>query len=176
MEKSILGITLICTKIVKYVLYFCDVAIAVGIFLTSAFGYRIIEILESENIVIPDNGAISFPFILYACINAFIILVCVTVSLGKFQKIIENLKKEEYFSKQNSDYCKDILFAIAILTACQISARLLFNYMQVTDVSAIFDLSLGDYLVNIVFALVAFCAALLFDKGRLLQEDSESII
>ncbi|MDO4719047.1 MAG: DUF2975 domain-containing protein [Peptostreptococcaceae bacterium] len=176
MEKSILGITLICTKIIRYVLYFCDVVIAVGIVLTSVFRYRIIEMLESENIVISDNGAISFPLIVYACINAFIILVCVTVSLGKFQKIIENLKKEEYFSKQNSDYCKDILSTIAILTTCQISARLLFNYMQITDVSAIFDLSLGDYLVNIVFALIAFCAALLFNKGRLLQEDSESII
>ena len=40
----------------------------------------------------------------------------------------------------------------------------------------IYDLSVKDYLLNMFFGLTAFISTILFKNGKILKDDSESII
>lgn len=176
MEKNIIKITILFVSAIKYFLYFCSVMICIGTFFTIVFKDRIISMLELEEIGIIMNKATAFPFIAWTCLNALAILICTIICIKKFQRILINFQNEEYFSKDNSKYSREILIAIIILTVCQISAHIGFNYMQVTDVSAIYNLSAKDYFFNIILGIIAFVAMILFQNGKILKDDSESII
>lgn len=176
MEKNIIKITILFVSAIKYFLYFCSVMICIGTFFTIVFKDRIIIMLELEEIGISMNKATAFPFIAWTCLNALAILICTIICIKKFQRILINFQNKEYFSKDNSKYSREILIAIIILTVFQISAHIGFNYMQVTDVSAIYNLSAKDYFFNIILGIIAFVAMILFQNGKILKDDSESII
>lgn len=104
------------------------------------------------------------------------IFIVAGFSLDKFEKILVNLEKKDYFSDLNSKYTKNILIAILISTICQIISKLVFNYFKVDNVSGVFNLTIKDYLTNIIFMVVAFSSMIISDTGKSLKEDSESII
>jgi hypothetical protein len=176
MEKNILKISIIFATVIKYLLYFCSAMMCIGIFLIIAFKDRVMSMLELEDIGRVVDKATAFPFVVWTCFNTLAILICIIVSVTKFQKILMNFQKKEYFSNNNSKYSIEILIAIIILTICQILAQISFNYMHVTDVSVIYDLSVKDYLFNIVLVVIAFISTILFKNGKILKDDSESII
>lgn len=176
MEKNILKIIILFVSGIKYCLYFCSVMICIGTFFTIVFKDRVISILELEDIGVLMNKVTAFPFIIWTCLNALAILICTIISIIKFQNILINFQNKEYFSKDNSKYSREILIAIIILTVCQISAHIVFNYMRVTDVSEIYNLSAKDYFFNIILGIIAFVAMILFQNGKILKDDSESII
>ena len=104
------------------------------------------------------------------------ITICIIISVTSFQKILKNFRDKEYFSKDNSKYAKEILISIIILILCKFLAQVSFNYLHITDVSMIYDLSVKDYLFNIFFGIIAFISIILFKNGKKLKDDSESII
>ena len=104
------------------------------------------------------------------------IFVVVGFSLDKFEKILVNLENKDYFSDLNSKYSKNILIAILILTTCQIISKLVFNYLKVDNISSVFNLTIKDYLTNIILIVIAFSSMMIFNSGKSLKEDSESII
>ena len=91
-------------------------------------------------------------------------------------ELLKNFRDKEYFSKDNSKYAKEILISIIILILCKFLAQVSFNYLHITDVSMIYDLSVKDYLFNIFFGIIAFISIILFKNGNKLKDDSESII
>ena len=104
------------------------------------------------------------------------IFIVAGFSLDKFEKILVNLEKKDYFSDLNSKYSRDILIALIILTICQIISMLVFNYLKVDNISSVFNLTIKDYLTNIILIVIAFSSMMIFNSGKSLKEDSESII
>ena len=104
------------------------------------------------------------------------IFIIAGFSLDEFEKILVNVEKKEYFSDLNSKYSKNILIAILILTIYQIISKLVFNYFKVDNISSVFNLTIKDYLTNIILMVIVFSSMIIFDTGKSLKEDSESII
>lgn len=89
---------------------------------------------------------------------------------------MENLSREQYFVDSNSKYCLKILITILVLTSCQLLSRILFINMKVYDVSYLFEFSLKDYFLNIIFLVISYSAHLMFKCGKTIKADLESII
>lgn len=173
MKSFIFRIAIILSKILRYISYLGASFTLLGSVLILIFKDDVIQVVESQQFNLQE---VSLPFIIYSCLSAVMIFVEVGFSLDKFEKILVNLEKKEYFSYLNSKYSKNILIAILILTICQIISKLVFNYFKVDNVSGVFNLTIKDYLMNIILMVIAFSSMIIFDTGKSLKEDSESII
>ena len=173
MKSFIFKIVIILSKILRYISYLGAGFTLLGSILTLIFKDDVIQVVESHQFNLQE---VSLPFIIYSCLSAVMIFIVAGFSLDKFEKILVNLEKKDYFSDLNSKYSKNILIAILILTICQIISKLVFNYFKVDNVSGVFNLTIKDYLTNIIFMVMAFSSMIIFDTGKSLKEDSESII
>ncbi|MDU4731727.1 DUF2975 domain-containing protein [Finegoldia magna] len=173
MKSFIFKIAIILSKILRYISYLGAGFTLLGSILTLIFKDDVIHLVESQQFNLQE---VSLSFIIYSCLSAVIIFIVAGFSLDKFEKILVNLEKKDYFSDLNSKYSKNILIAILILTTCQIISKLVFNYFKVDNVSGVFNLTIKDYLTNIIFMVIAFSSMLIFNSGKSLKEDSESII
>lgn len=173
MKSFIFKIAIILSKILRYISYLGAGFTLLGSILTLIFKDDVIHLVESQQFNLQE---VSLSFIIYSCLSAVMIFIVVGFSLNKFEKILVNLEKKEYFSDLNSKYSKNILIAILILTICQIISKLVFNYFKVDNISGVFNLTIKDYLTNIIFMVIAFSSMIIFDTGKSLKEDSESII
>ena len=173
MKSFIFKIAIILSKILRYISYLGAGFTLLGSILTLIFKDDVIHLVESQQFNLQE---VSLSFIIFSCLSAVMIFIVVGFSLNKFEKILVNLEKKEYFSDLNSKYSKNILIAILILTICQIISKLVFNYFKVDNISGVFNLTIKDYLTNIIFMVIAFSSMIIFDTGKSLKEDSESII
>ena len=173
MKSFIFKIAIILSKILRYISYLGAGFTLLGSVLTLIFKDDVIQVVESYQFNLQE---VSLPFIIYSCLSAVMIFIVAGFSLDKFEKILVNLEKKDYFSDLNSKYSKNILIAILILTICQIISKLVFNYFKVDNVSGVFNLTIKDYLMNIILIVIAFSSMIIFDTGKSLKEDSESII
>ena len=173
MKSFIFKIAIILSKVLRYISYLGAGFTLLGSVLTLIFKDDVIQVVESYQFNLQE---VSLPFITYSCLSALMIFIVAGFSLDKFEKILVNLEKKDYFSDLNSKYSKNILIAILILTICQIISKLVFNYFKVDNVSGVFNLTIKDYLMNIIFMVIAFSSMIIFDTGKSLKEDSESII
>ena len=173
MKSFIFKIAIILCKILRYISYLGAGFTLLGSILTLIFKDDVIHLVESQQFNLQE---VSLSFIIYSCLSAVMIFIAASFSLNKFEKILVNLEKKEYFSDLNSKYSKNILIAILILTICQIISKLVFNYFKVDNISGVFNLTIKDYLTNIIFMVIAFSSMIIFDTGKSLKEDSESII
>lgn len=173
MKSFIFKIAIILSKVLRYISYLGAGFTLLGSVLTLIFKDDVIQVVESYQFKLQE---VSLPFIIYSCLSALMIFIVAGFSLDKFEKILVNLEKKDYFSDLNSKYSKNILIAILILTTCQIISKLVFNYFKVDNVSGVFNLTIKDYLTNIFFMVIAFSSMIIFDTGKSLKEDSESII
>lgn len=173
MKSFIFKIAIILSKILRYISYLGAGFTLLGSILTLIFKDDVIHLVESQQFNLQE---VSLSFIIYSCLSVVMIFIVVGFSLDKFEKILVNLEKKEYFSDLNSKYSKNILIAILILTICQIISKLVFNYFKVENISGVFNLTIKDYLTNIIFMVIAFSSMIIFDTGKSLKEDSESII
>ena len=173
MKSFIFKIAIILSKVLRYISYLGAGFTLLGSVLTLIFKDDVIQVVESYQFNLQE---VSLPFIIYSCLSALMIFIVAGFSLDKFEKILVNLEKKDYFSDLNSKYSKNILIAILILTICQIISKLVFNYFKVDNVIGVFNLTIKDYLMNIIFMVIAFSSMIIFDTGKSLKEDSESII
>ena len=173
MKSFIFKIAIILSKVLRYISYLGAGFTLLGSVLILIFKDDVIQEVESYQFNLQE---VSLPFIIYSCLSALMIFIVAGFSLDKFEKILVNLEKKDYFSDLNSKYSKDILIAILILTICQIISKLVFNYFKVDNISGVFNLTIKGYLTNIIFMVIAFSSMIIFDTGKSLKEDSESII
>lgn len=173
MKSFIFKIAIILSKVLRYISYLGAGFTLLGSILTLIFKDDVIHLVESQEFNLQE---VSLPFIIYSCWSALMIFIVAGFSLDKFEKILVNLEKKDYFSDLNSKYSRDILIALIILTICQIISMIVFNYFKVDNVSSVFNLTIKDYLTNIIFMVIAFSSMMIFNSGKSLKEDSESII
>jgi len=173
MKSFIFKIAIILSKVLRYISYLGAAFTLLGGVLTLIFKDDVIQVVESQQFNLQE---VSLPFIIYSCLSALMIFIVAGFSLDKFEKILVNLEKKDYFSDLNSKHSKNILIALIILTIFQIISKLVFNYFKVDNISSIFNLTIKDYLTNIILMVIAFSAIMIFNTGKSLKEDSESII
>lgn len=82
----------------------------------------------------------------------------------------------KYFNFKNLEYLKKSFLFLLCLTIFQLSINLIFNYLNIDNVSGLFDLSIKNYFVNISFLILNYLLIIVFKKGEKIQKDNEEII
>ncbi|HEP5156411.1 TPA: hypothetical protein VCY55_001117, partial [Streptococcus pyogenes] len=101
MKSFIFKIAIILSKVVRYISYLGAGFTLLGSVLTLIFKDDVIQVVESNQFNLQE---VSLPFIIYSCLSALMIFIVAGFSLDKFEKILVNLEKKDYFSDLNSKY------------------------------------------------------------------------
>ena len=67
---------------------------------------------------------------------------------------------------KNLKYLKKSFLFLLGLTIFQLSINLIFNYLNIDNVSGLFDLSIKNYFVNISFLILNYLLIIVFKKGE----------
>ena len=120
----------------------------------------------------------DFPVFLicFSCITAMLIVICIAIIFKNISFVTLNLSKGEYFVKSNIDGCKSTTILLVMITVLEFASGCVFRYAQVTNVSAVFDVSIREYILNLLFIALSYSAYKVFMKGCYYQNDSESVI
>ena len=82
----------------------------------------------------------------------------------------------KYFNFKNLKYLKKSFLFLLGLTIFQLSINLIFNYLNIDNVSGLIDLSIKNYFVNISFLILNYLLIIIFKKGEHIQKENEEII
>ena len=85
-------------------------------------------------------------------------------------KLLINFQDEEYFCSENINLLSKVLLYQILFTGIQLLVNISLNFSKIADASSLFDLSLKDYLVNIVFIIINDIAIIMLKRGYKLQK------
>ena len=91
-------------------------------------------------------------------------------------KLLIIFQDEEYFCSENINLLSKVLLYQILFTGIQLLVNISLNFSKIADASSLFDLSLKDYLVNIVFIIINDIAIIMLKRGYKLQKDHDEII
>ena len=78
-------------------------------------------------------------------------------------KLLINFQDEEYFCSENINLLSKVLLYQILFTGIQLLVNISLKFSKIADASSLFDLSLKDYLVNIVFIIINDIAIIMLD-------------
>ncbi|WP_256866515.1 DUF2975 domain-containing protein [Streptococcus suis] len=92
------------------------------------------------------------------------------------KKLLINFQTGTIFSTENVFYTKIILGTLIIWTSIQFASAFFLSYLDLENVSDLYDFSLSDYFINGVLIIIALLAKMVLEKGVLLQAENDEII
>ena len=168
---KIIGYGLFLAQYVIWLLVFLLLIGVVGIFFGGQTSHGSF-ILDYGNFII--NIPIIFPLLVLFMTIAMCFIV---IKLFKIWSILLiDFSDGKYFNFKNLKYLKKSFLFLLGLTIFQLSINLIFNYLNIDNVSGLFDLSIKNYFVNISFLILNYLLIIVFKKGEKIQKDNEEII
>ena len=124
------------------------------------------------------NFIINIPIIFPLLVLFMTIAMCfIVIKLLKIWSILMiDFSDGKYFNFKNLKYLKKSFLFLLGLTIFQLSINQIFNYLNIDNVSGLFDLSIKNYFVNISFLILNYLLIIVFKKGEKIQKDNEEII
>ena len=132
-----------------------------GLF-TLDYGYQSIQVSVRIPIVVLIMAMVIF-YLLFRIMRAL-------------DKLLINFQDEEYFCSENINLLSKVLLYQILFTGIQLLVNISLNFSKIADASSLFDLSLKDYLVNIVFIIINDIAIIMLKRGYELQKDHDELI
>ena len=168
---KIIGYGLSLAQYVIWLLVFLLLIGVVGIFFGGQTSHGSF-ILDYGNFII--NIPIIFPLLVLFMTIAMCFIVIKLLKIWSILMI--DFSDGKYFNFKNLKYLKKSFLFLLGLTIFQLSINLIFNYLNIDNVSGLFDLSIKNYFVNISFLILNYLLIIVFKKGEKLQKDNEEII
>lgn len=161
-------------SLVRYVVWFVGLLLLVGVAGIFFGGQR------SHGKFIFDYGniIIKVPIIFPLLILFMTIAICfITIKLLKIWSILLlYFSNNIYFNTKNLKYIKNSFLFLLSLTIFQLLINLIINYLNTANVSGLFDFSIKNYLVNVLFLILNYLLIIIFKKGEHIQKENEEII
>ena len=168
---KIIGYGLSLAQYVIWLLVFLLLIGVVGIFFGGQTSHGSF-ILDYGNFII--NIPIIFPLLVLFMTIAMCFIVIKLLKIWSILMI--DFSDGKYFNFKNLKYLKKSFLFLLGLTIFQLSINLIFNYLNIDNVSGLFDLSIKNYFVNISFLILNYLLIIVFKKGEKIQKDNEEII
>lgn len=106
--------------------------------------------------------------------------IAISIIIIKLLKIWSSLLSDfsngKYFNTENLKYLKQSFLFLISSTFLQFLINLIINFLNIDNVSGLFDFSIKNYLVNILFLILNYLLIIVFKKGYHLQKENEEII
>ncbi len=119
---------------------------------------------------------VPLSIIVIILIISIVLVVCFIYLATILKKLIINFQKGTIFSTENVVYTKIILGTLIAWTSIQFASAFFLSYLDLKNVSDLYDFSLSDYFINGVLIIIALLAKMVLDKGVLLQAENDEII
>ena len=161
-------------SLVRYVVWFVGLQLLVGVAGIFFGGQR-----RHGNFIFDyGNIIIKVPIIFPLLILFMTIAICfITIKLLKIWSILLlYFSNNIYFNTKNLKYIKNSFLFLLSLTIFQLLINLIINYLNTTNVSGLFDFSIKNYLVNVLFLILNYLLIIIFKKGEHIQKENEEII
>lgn len=168
---KIIGYGLSLAQYVIWLLVFLLLIGVVGIFFGGQTSHGSF-ILDYGNFII--NIPIIFPLLVLFMTIAMCFIVIKLLKIWSI--LLIDFSDGKYFNFKNLKYLKKSFLFLLGLTIFQLSINLIFNYLNIDNVSGLFDLSIKNYFVNISFMILNYLFIIVFKKGEKIQKDNEEII
>lgn len=168
---KIIGYGLSLAQYVIWLLVFLLLIGVVGIFFGGQTSHGSF-ILDYGNFII--NIPIIFPLLVLFMTIAMCFIVIKLLKIWSI--LLIDFSDGKYFNFKNLKYLKKSFLFLLGLTIFQLSINLIFNYLNIDNVSGLFDLSMKNYFVNISFLILNYLLIIVFKKGEKIQKDNEEII
>lgn len=119
---------------------------------------------------------VPFPIIVIILIISILLVACFIYMATILKKLLINFQTGTIFSTENVFYTKIILGTLIVWTSIQFASAFFLSYLDLKNVSALYDFSLSDYFINGVLIIIALLAKMVLEKGVLLQAENDEII
>ncbi|CYU91077.1 membrane protein [Streptococcus suis] len=119
---------------------------------------------------------IPLPIIVIILIISILLVACFIYMATILKKLLINFQTGTIFSTENVFYTKIILGTLIVWTSIQFASAFFLSYLDLENVSALYDFSLSDYFINGVLIIIALLAKMVLEKGVLLQAENDEII
>ncbi|WP_105130668.1 DUF2975 domain-containing protein [Streptococcus suis] len=119
---------------------------------------------------------VPLPIIVIILIISILLVACFIYMATILKKLIINFQKGAIFSTENVVYTKIILGTLIVWTGIQFASAFFLSYLDLENVSDLYDFSLSDYFINGVLIIIALLAKMVLEKGVLLQAENDEII
>ncbi|MFI3086990.1 DUF2975 domain-containing protein [Streptococcus sp. 2022WUSS037] len=119
---------------------------------------------------------VPLSIIVIILIISIVLVVCFIYLATILKKLIINFQKGTIFSTENVVYTKIILGTLIAWTSIQFASAFFLSYLDLKNVSDLYDFSLSDYFINGVLIIIALLAKIVLEKGVLLQAENDEII
>lgn len=168
---KIIGFILSFTRYLIFLLIFLLLIGVVGVL----FGGQ-----RSQGNFIFDYGdsIVKTPIIYPLLVLFMAIAICFVVVklLEIWSRLLLEFCNDTYFNANNLKYIKHSFLFLISLTLLQFFINLIINFLNVDNVSGLFDFSIKNYLFNILFLMLNYLLIIVFKKGQHLQKENEEII
>lgn len=119
---------------------------------------------------------VPLPIIVIILIISILLVACFIYMATILKKLLINFQTGIIFSTENVFYTKIILGTLIVWTSIQFASAFFLSYLDLENVSALYDFSLSDYFINGVLIIIALLAKMVLEKGVLLQAENDEII
>ncbi|HFI0419374.1 TPA: DUF2975 domain-containing protein [Streptococcus suis] len=119
---------------------------------------------------------VPLPIIVIILIISILLVACFIYMATILKKLLINFQTGTIFSTENVFYTKIILGTLIVWTSIQFASAFFLSYLDLENVSALYDFSLSDYFINGVLIIIALLAKMVLEKGVLLQAENDEII
>ncbi|HEL1676127.1 TPA: DUF2975 domain-containing protein [Streptococcus suis] len=119
---------------------------------------------------------VPLPIIVIILIISILLVSCFIYMATILKKLLINFQTGTIFSTENVVYTKIILGTLIIWTSIQFASAFFLSYLDLENVSDLYDFSLSDYFINGVLIIIALLAKMVLEKGVLLQAENDEII
>ncbi len=113
-------------------------------------------------------------------LSILILLITISIFIIQLLKIWSELlfvfSDGQYFSDENLKKLKKSMIFLVLVTVFQFIINLIINYLNVENVSAVFDFSIKNYLVHAAFMLFNSILIIVLEKGSNIQKENEGFI
>lgn len=119
---------------------------------------------------------VPLPIIVIILIISILLVACFIYMATILKKLLITFQTGTIFSTENVVYTKIILGTLIVWTSIQFASAFFLSYLDLKNVSDLYDFSLSDYFINGVLIIIALLAKMVLEKGVLLQAENDEII
>lgn len=117
---------------------------------------------------------IVFPIlILWLTIMGTILMVFI---LQKWSDLFMSFSTGYIFNQENDRKIMSSLFLLIFVTFFQLLINVVINFMEIYNVSGLFDFSINFYVLNCFLIIIHIVLVIVFKKAKIIQDENEEFI
>lgn len=174
MKKVIIIFLIGIIKLIRYLSVLGIVVLFLGVFGVFGGGQY-----HNGNFALDYGNYVTDVSVLFPVVILFLagLLMCLVYKITiHLENVLNHFRQGEFFIVTNEKSLQRVLYYLLSFTVVQLFIHFVLNYLRYDNVSDLFNLSIKDYSVNIIFILINYVVIKVIEHGNQLQKNYDEII